>query len=88
MHGGQYGQDTIEGMETFFEHWTQAWPLVFVKYEALYDHLPDIAKALSVHFRKFPPHRPRKSLPPEDVPERLLKLRERFNSLPNFFVRQ
>ena len=33
LHGGQYGQDTIEGMEQFFEHWTKACPLVFVKYD-------------------------------------------------------
>jgi hypothetical protein len=87
MHGGQYGQDTIEGMEAFFDHWTQASPLVFVKYEALYDHLSDIAAALGVHFRRFPSYRPRKSHPPDGVPERLLALRERFDALPNLFVR-
>jgi hypothetical protein len=86
MHGGQYGQDTIEGMELFFEHWTQARPLVFVKYEALYDHLKDISKALGVHFRRFPPHRPRKSHSPEDIPERLLELRQKFEALPDLFV--
>jgi hypothetical protein len=26
MHGGQYEQCTIEGMEVFFELWTQAKP--------------------------------------------------------------
>jgi hypothetical protein len=61
--------------------------LVFVKYETLHDHLPDIAAALGVHFRRFPPHRPRKSHPPEDVPERLLALRTQFDALPRFFVR-
>ena len=44
-------------MELFFESWTKASPLVFVKYEALYDHLKDISEALGVHFRRFPPHR-------------------------------
>lgn len=87
MHGGQYGQDTVEGMELFFEHWTNASPLVFVKYEALYDHLKDISEALGVHFRRFPPHRPRKSHPAENVPGRLLALRENFEALPSFFVR-
>jgi hypothetical protein len=86
MHGGQYGQDTIEGMEVYFEHWTKARPLVFVKYEAIYDHLRDIADALGVNFRRFPPHRPRKSYPPGDLPERLLALRNRFAVLPDFFV--
>ncbi len=86
MHGGQYGQDTIEGMELFFKHWTKASPLVFVKYEALYDHLKDISEALGVHFRRFPPHRPRKSLSTEQPPERLLTLRNRFRDLPDFFV--
>ena len=66
MHGGQYGQCTIEGMETFFEDWTRARPLVCVMYKALYDHLPDIAAALGVHFRRFPPHRPRKLHPAPD----------------------
>jgi hypothetical protein len=87
MHGGQYGQCTVDGMEAFFDHWTKASPPLFVKYEALYDHLPDIAAALGVHFRRFPPHRPRKSHPPEDTSERLLELRERFNALPEFLVR-
>lgn len=87
MHGGQYGLDTIEGTELFFEHWTNASPLVFVKYEALYDHLSDIAAALGVNFRRFPPHRRRKSHPPEDVPERLLELQRKFASIPSFFVR-
>src|SRR5262245_26396526 len=87
MHGGQYGQDTIEGMELFFEHWTKASPLVFVKYEALYDHLKDISEAIGVNFRRFPPHRQRKSHPAEDVPERLLVLRERFEALPGFSSR-
>jgi hypothetical protein len=73
-------------METFFEHWIKATPLVFVKYEALYDHLKDISEAIGAHFRRFPPHRPRKSHPPE-VPERLLALRERFEELPSLFVR-
>jgi hypothetical protein len=85
-HGGQYGQDTIEGIEAFFDHWTAANSLVFVKYEALHNHLPDIAKALGVHFRRFPPHRPRKSHPAEDVPKRLLALRTSFDALPSFFV--
>jgi hypothetical protein len=67
-------------MELFFENWTKASPLVFVKYEALYDHLKDISEALGVHFRRFPPHRPRKSHPPGAVPERLLRLRERFEA--------
>jgi hypothetical protein len=31
MHGGQYGQDAIEGMEVFFENWTKTSPLVFAK---------------------------------------------------------
>jgi hypothetical protein len=87
MHGGQYGQLTIEGMETFFEHWTKASPLVFVKYEALYDRLKDISEALGVHFRRFPPHRPRKSRSAEDVPERLIALRSSFDALPEFYVR-
>lgn len=87
MHGGQYGQDTIKGMELFFESWTKASPLVFVKYEALYDHLEDISEVLGVHFRRFPPHRPRKSHSLENVPERLLKLRERFEELPEFYVK-
>jgi hypothetical protein len=78
MHGGQYGQDT---------HWTKASPLVFVKYEALYDHLKDISDALGVHFRRFPPHRPRKSHPADDELEKLLVLREHFEALPSFFVR-
>lgn len=86
MHGGQYGQDTIEGMETFFEHWTKASSLVFVKYESLYDHLKDISKALGVRFRRFPRHRPRKSHPAEHVPEGLFALREQLNALPEFFV--
>jgi hypothetical protein len=85
MHGGQYGQDTIEGMELLFEHWTKASPLVFVNYEALYDHLKDIAEALDVDFRGFPPHRPRKSVPAENVPERLLTLKHRFDALPSFY---
>jgi hypothetical protein len=58
-----------------------------VKYEALYDHLKDISETLGVHFRRFPPNRPRKSHPAEDVPERLLKLRESFDAFPSFFVR-
>lgn len=87
MHGGQYGQDAIEGMEEFFEHWTNASPLVFVKYEALYDHLKDISEALGVNFRRFPPHRPRKSVPAENVDVRLLVLRERYRQLPEFLVR-
>jgi hypothetical protein len=87
MHGGQYGQDTIAGMELFFEHWTKVSPLVFVKYEALYDHLKDISEALGLHFRRFPPHRPRKSHPADGVPEKLLVLREHFEALPSFFVR-
>jgi hypothetical protein len=86
MHGGRYGQDTIDRMETFFENWTKASPLIFVNYEALYDHLKDIADALGVHFRRFPARRPRKSCAAEDVPERLLRLRERFDALPEFFV--
>jgi len=57
MHGGQLGQDTIEGMELFFEHWTKASSLVFVQYEAFYDHLKDNSEALGVHFRRFPQHR-------------------------------
>jgi hypothetical protein len=88
MHGGQYGQDTIEGMELFFEHWTKASPLVFVKYEALYDHLKDISAALGVHFRRFPPHRPRKSRLSECVPETLIKLRMQYEALPEFFTRE
>jgi hypothetical protein len=88
MHGGQYGQDTIEGMELFFDHWTNASLLVFVKYEALYDHLKDISDALGVHFRRFPPNRPRKSHPAEDVPVTLLKLRQRFEALPEFYVNE
>lgn len=84
MHDGQYGQDTIEGMETFFEHWTKATPLVFVKYEALHDHLKNITEVLGVHFRRFPTHRPPKSHPPEDLPERLLVLRRQFDSSPTF----
>ena len=75
MHGGQYEQDTIEGMETFFEIWTTASRLVIVKYEALYDHLKDVSAVLGVHFRRFPPHRPRKSYPADGVSDRLLVLR-------------
>jgi hypothetical protein len=86
MHGGQYGQDAVEGMETFFEHWTKASPLVFVKYEALYDHLKDISEALGVNFRVFPPRRPRKSQTGNYVPEKLLKLRERFEEFPDYYV--
>jgi hypothetical protein len=63
-HGGQYGHCTVEGMEAFFDHWTAANPLVFVKYEALFDHLRDITDALGVNFRRFPPHRRRWSLLP------------------------
>ena len=52
----------------------------------LHDRLKDICEALGVHFRRFPPHRPRKSHSIESVPERLLTLRANFEALPSFFV--
>jgi hypothetical protein len=88
MHGGQYGQDTVEGMEQFFENWTKASPLVFVKYEALYEHLNDIGEALQISFGGFAKKRDRKSKPAEVIHERLLVLREQFDQLPDFFVQQ
>lgn len=87
MHGGQYGQVTIEGMEEFFENWTKASPLIFCKYEALHDHLGDIGAALGVSFEGFPKRKQRKSRPTDAVDRRLLALRQRFNDLPDFFVR-
>ncbi len=87
MHGGQYGQDAIAGMEAFFEHWTTARPLVFVKYEALYDHLKDIADVLGMSLDRFPKRRPRKSFPGELVDQRLVELRKRFDALPEFFFK-
>ena len=69
------GRTTIDGMD-YLRSLDDSQPLVFVKYEALYDHLKDISLALCVDIRRFPPQWPRKLQPTEDVPERLVVLRE------------
>jgi hypothetical protein len=87
LHGGQYGRDLVEGMEHFFTHWTAASPLIFVKYEALYDHLGDLGSILGVKMDGFPPRRERQTAPVECDDERLLRLRAHWAQLPEMMVR-
>jgi hypothetical protein len=62
-------------------------PLIFVNYEAMCDHLEEHFGCARPHFRRCPPHRPRKSHPPEGVSEKLLVLRKEFGALQSFFQR-
>lgn len=86
LHGGQFGQEQAAGMVEFFNRWTVAKPLVFCKYEVLYDHLGDIADALTVNCDGFPMRRDRRTQLTDDADPRLLALRQRFDALPEFFV--
>jgi hypothetical protein len=90
MHGGQYGQDHATGMECFFDLWTKASPIIFCKYEAVFDRFNEICRLLEIPRRGFPHKKARRSevVKEADGNYRLHVLRERFLELPDFIVRE
>lgn len=85
---GRPGVPLAEAMELFYAGWIEsAVPLVFAKYESLWQVADKMGAALGIDLSDFPEQLPRETVA-GDAAEAIEQLAAKWRELPEFFVRE